>query len=43
MFKEIADVFENFQNMCLEIFGLDPVKLISVPGLGWQTALKRLK
>ena len=29
----LADVFENFNNMCLEIYELDPAKFLSVPGL----------
>ena len=35
----LADVFENFQNICLEISELDPAKKISAPGLVWQAAL----
>ena len=27
----------------LNIYGLDPVKFISAPGLAWQAALKRTK
>ena len=30
-----ADVFENFRNMCLEIYELDPGKFFSAPGLAW--------
>ena len=29
----LADVFENFRNMCLEIYDLNPAKFISAPGL----------
>ena len=29
----LADVFENFRNMCLEIYELDPGKFPSAPGL----------
>ena len=29
----LADVFENFRNMCLDIYGLDPVYFVSAPGL----------
>ena len=36
-----ADVFENFRNMFLEIYELDPAKFISAPGLTWQAALKK--
>ena len=32
----LADVFENFTNMCLEIYQLDPIYFVSVPGLAWQ-------
>ena len=28
-----ADVFENFCNMCLEIYELDPAHFLSGPGL----------
>ena len=36
----LADVFENFPNMCLEISELDPAKFLSAPGLA---ALKKTK
>ena len=39
----LADVFENFRNMCLEIYELDPAKLLSAPGLAWQAVLKKTK
>ena len=29
----LAGVFENFQNMCLERYELDPAKFLSSPGL----------
>ena len=32
----LADVFENFRNMCLKIYELDSAKIISTPGLSWQ-------
>ena len=28
----LADVFENFRNMCLKIYELDPGKFLSAPG-----------
>ena len=28
----LADVFENFKNMCMEIYELDPAKFISARG-----------
>ena len=37
----LADVFENFSKMCLNIYQLDPAKFISAPGLAWQAALKK--
>ena len=39
----LADVFENFLKMCLELYELDPIKFISAPGLAWQAALKNTK
>ena len=39
----IADFFHNFWNMCLEIYGFNPVHFISAPGLAMQAAIKRLK
>ena len=29
----LADVFENFRNMCLEIYGLDPIYFVFAPRL----------
>ena len=31
----LADVYENFRNKCLEIYGLDPSCFYSAPGLAW--------
>ena len=39
----LADVFENFRNMSLEIYELDPVYFVSAPGLAWQACLKNTK
>ena len=39
----LADVFENFRNMCLEIYKLDPAEFLSAPRLAWQAALKKTK
>ena len=36
-------VFENFRNMCLEIYELDPAHYIFAPGLAWQAALRKTK
>ena len=37
----LADIFENFRNMCLNIDELDPVYFVSAPGLAKQTCLKK--
>ena len=37
----LADVFENFRNKCLEVYELDPVHFLSLPGLAWQACLKK--
>ena len=34
----LADVFENFRNMCLKIHELDPAKYFLAPGLACQAA-----
>ena len=39
----LADVFENFRNMCLKIYEFDPAKFLSGPGLTWQVASKNTK
>ena len=37
----LEDIFENFRNMCLNIYELDPVYLVSALGLAWQASLKK--
>ena len=39
----LANLLENFQNMSLEIYELDPAKFLSAPGLLWPAALKKIK
>ena len=39
----LTDVFENFRNMCLKIYALDPAGFLTTPGLIWQAALKKTK
>ena len=39
----LADVFENFINMCIKIYKLDPAKYFSAPGLAWKAALNKTK
>ena len=31
----LADVFQNFQNMCFEIYGLDPPRFLTALALAW--------
>ena len=38
---QLADVFENFRNMCLKIYELDPSKFVSEPNLAWKACLKK--
>ena len=38
-----ADIFENFRNMYLKTYELDPAKFLSAPGLVWQAALRKAK
>ena len=37
----LADVFENFRDMCLKQYELDPAHFLSLPGLAWQACLKK--
>ena len=37
----LADVFENFRNMCIKVCELDPAHFLSLPGLAWQACLKK--
>ena len=37
----LADVYENFRNMCLDKYKLDSVYFVSAPGLAWQACLKK--
>ena len=36
----LADVFENFQNICLDNYKLDPAHYFTAPGLAWDACLK---
>ena len=36
----LADVFENFRDLCLKIYGLDPAHYFTAPGLSWDACLK---
>ena len=37
----LADVCENFRNMCFEKYQLDPTYFVSAPGLARQACLKK--
>ena len=39
----LAEVFENFRNMCIKVYELDPAQFLSLPGLAWQAFLKKNK
>ena len=39
----LADVFENFRDLCLKNYGLDPVYYYTAPGLAWDAMLKMTK
>ena len=36
----LTDIFENFRNMCLKMYEVDPPKFLSAPRLSWEAALK---
>ena len=36
-----ADVFENFRDICTDIYELDTAHFLSAPGLAWQACLKK--
>ena len=37
----LADIYENFRNMCFAKYQLDPIYFVSAPGLAWQVCLKK--
>ena len=37
----LVDVFENFRNMYIKVYELDPAHFLSAPGLGWQACLQK--
>ena len=37
----LADVFENFRNMCIKMYELDRAHFLSLPGLAWQASIKK--
>ena len=36
----LSDIFENFRNVCLSIYQLDPARFLTAPGLSWQACLR---
>ena len=36
----LADVFENFRDICIKDYNLDPANYYTAPGLAWDAALK---
>ena len=39
----LADVFENFRDICIKNYNLDPAHYYTAPGLAWDVALKATK
>ena len=39
----LADVFENFWNVCIKIHRLDPTRFLTTPGLALRAAFKKTK
>ena len=39
----LDDLFNNFRNICLKIYKLDPARFFSSPNLPWQADLKKTK
>ena len=37
----LADIFEKFHNMCLEIYELDTARFLTAPEFVWQAVLKK--
>ena len=37
----LADVFNNFRNMCIKEYEFDPAHFLLLPGLAWQACLKK--
>ena len=37
----LPDFFEEFRNMCFQIYHFDPAKFLSATELAWQEALRK--
>ena len=35
----LTDVFENFRDLCLEYYGLDPAHYFTLPNFAWDAML----
>ena len=40
---QLANVFENFRDVCMENYELDPAWYYTAPGLAWDALLKLTK
>jgi hypothetical protein len=40
---QMMNVFENFRNLCMEAYKLDPAYYLTAPGLFWDAMLKKTK
>ena len=38
---QLCDIYENFRNICIKVYELDPAHFLSAPGLAWQACLKK--
>ena len=43
MYYYFADIFENFRNICMNHYVLDPAWYFSAPGLAWDAVLIIIK
>ena len=39
----LADVFENLEKKCIEVYALDPAHFVSAPELAWQACFKKTR
>ena len=39
----LADVFQNFRNMCIKVYQLDPAHFLCASRLAWQACLKKTR